>query len=380
MKDAILYKYTGLLVCSGKRAGPARTFGKLFAVAAALFASVHIAGATSVEVDVELTGMVDPVSGWNVFEYTSNSDGSSPSATPALDSNGNPTDINVYTDGAYVAYNNFCADTAGGSITFEIDLPCGTFDITPGFGIGSSTATLSSDSFSTMTSSDSFTGIQGPATVYLSFLNNGYAITSAESFSIIADIPTVPEVEATIDSIDCFDGGGMSISGSPDATWQVQSSEDGTNWTTIGSTTLSGGTANFQGSGIFDPNLFYRLYDDGATNTQSGDVSPGYMWVGVTNVNSFNITADFYVNNVYSGSIDVPANWSNGFLYAAQWGVHYMIDAHDEDPYDEPDDDNFYFDNAVSWIGFMSNVDINTGTRDYNPDILEYGALLPTSD
>jgi hypothetical protein len=131
---------------------------------------------TEAEVDIELTGVSNPVGGYNVLEFAPPGDGSFESACPALDSNGNPTCICV--SGWAEDWNGYCSDNSGASITFEIDLPCGTFDITPGFaGPGSDTATITGDS-------TSFTGITGPATVYVNFLNNGFPVTTAGSIGI----------------------------------------------------------------------------------------------------------------------------------------------------------------------------------------------------
>ena len=159
MKNTTLPKYIGSLL------------------AVALLASVHVASA--IQVNVLLTSVDDPASDpdgnyWNVLEFEG---AGRPSVSDALDTSSNCTGITVSAYGEeYDGWETYCSENGGGTITFEIDLPAGTFDITPGFsGPGSDTATITDDIF---------TGITGPTTVYLSFLNNGYPITTAGTIVI----------------------------------------------------------------------------------------------------------------------------------------------------------------------------------------------------
>jgi len=95
MKIASLHKYTGPLACGRKTSSPVRALAKLAVVAAALFASVHLANAT--EVDVLLTSVADPASPpndnyWNVIEFQNVG---YPSINNVLDICGHNTGINV---------------------------------------------------------------------------------------------------------------------------------------------------------------------------------------------------------------------------------------------------------------------------------------------
>src|SRR5581483_10281843 len=111
-----------------------RYIGSLVAGAVALFASVHVASAT--QVNVQLTSVEDPASPpdgnyWNVFEFDRGGDAQS--VSDALDIDGISTVISVSSVGEYEGWDSYCAETGVGTITLQIDLPCGTFDITPGF-------------------------------------------------------------------------------------------------------------------------------------------------------------------------------------------------------------------------------------------------------
>ena len=110
---------------------------------------------------------------WNVFEFDKGGDAQS--VSDALDIGGNSTGISVASSGEYEGWESYAPKPAGAPSRSKSIFPCGTFDIDPGFGIGSSTATITGDSF---------TGITGPTTVYLSFLNNGYPVTTATSIVI----------------------------------------------------------------------------------------------------------------------------------------------------------------------------------------------------
>jgi hypothetical protein len=90
--------------------------------------------------------------------------------------------ISVHDGGGdgYDCADGYLAETGGGTITLAVDLPCGTFDIsaTPGPGdIYGPPATVDINGGSS-------SGIVGPTTVYVSFLNAGSAITRAAEICI----------------------------------------------------------------------------------------------------------------------------------------------------------------------------------------------------
>ncbi len=106
----------------------------------------------------------------------------------------------------------YLAENAGGTITIQVDLPSGTFDLggTPGpgdiFGPGPTLA------YSDGTSSISPDGITGPATVYISFLNAGAAITRAAAVSVSGTLPDSSTVEDDVDLSCGFTSTGTRIS------------------------------------------------------------------------------------------------------------------------------------------------------------------------
>jgi len=167
------------------------------AVVAALFASAHCARAF--DVNVELTGdsNIRSESGpgyWNVIEF---SGGGYPSISDALDSNANSTGIAVAPVGEeYDGRDGYCDESGGGTITFQVDLPAGTFDVsaTPGPG------DIYGPAADVDVNGGNSTGIVGPTTIYVSFLNQGSAITRAAEIYITGTAPADVNVELTSDT------------------------------------------------------------------------------------------------------------------------------------------------------------------------------------
>ena len=140
------------------------------AIVAALFASAHCASA--VEVDVDLN-----------CGFTSVSD---------------PSGISVSTVGEYDCWaDTYLAENGGGTITLQIDLPCGTFDISATAGPNVAGAQGTPD-----INGGNSTGIIGPTTVYVSFLNAGAVITTASAISISGDLADTSPTEVDVD-LDC---------------------------------------------------------------------------------------------------------------------------------------------------------------------------------
>lgn len=153
------------------------------AVVVAFLASAHFASAYSV--NVELTGTSprsEPGSDyWNVIEF----DGGYPSISDALDSNGNSTGISVAPiNEEYDGRDGYCDESGGGTITIEVDLPSGTYDVSATPGPGDILGPAATVDITDGSSSISGTGIVGPTTVYVSFLNQGSAITRAAEIYI----------------------------------------------------------------------------------------------------------------------------------------------------------------------------------------------------
>lgn len=81
-------------------------------------------------------------------------------------------------------FDGYQANSAGGTLTFEVDLPCGTFDVSGTPGPGDIYGPGPTVDINDGTSSICSTGIVGPTTVYVSFLNQGSAVTRAAEICV----------------------------------------------------------------------------------------------------------------------------------------------------------------------------------------------------
>lgn len=240
------------------------------AVVVALFASAHFAAACSVEVDVDLN-----------CDFTSVTDCSG---------------VSVSEVGEYDCYDGYLSENGGGTITMEVDLPSGTFDVSGTPGPGDIYGPGPSVDINDGTTSISGTGIVGPTTVYVSFLNQGSAITRAAGITVSGDadpIPTNVCAELTCgfhsmtddctgisihdgggDGYDCYDGY-LSENGGGTITLEVD---------------LPCGTFDVSGTpgpgDIYGPGPIVDVNDGTSSITPTGIVGPTTVYVSFLNQGS----------------------------------------------------------------------------------------------
>lgn len=138
------------------------------AVVGALFASTSLASACDVNVDLEL---------YCGFHSMTDCSG-----------------VSIHDQGGdgYDCYDGYLSSNGGGTVTFEVDLPSGVFNVSGTPGPGDSAGPAPIVDINDGTTSICGSGIVGPTTVYVSFLNQGSAITRAAAISVTGCADPIP--------------------------------------------------------------------------------------------------------------------------------------------------------------------------------------------
>ena len=227
------------------------------AVVVALFASAHFASAYPVQLDVDLNCSFSGV--WDC------------------------SGINVF-GGEGDCSEGYLAETGGGTITIEVDLPAGTFDVSGTPGPGDIYGPGPTVDINDGSSSVSGTGIVGPTTVYVSFLNQGAAITRAAGISISGEATTPTEVCADLNCsfsgvTDCS---GISIHGGEGDCSEGYLAETGGGTITI-EVDLPAGTFDVSGTpgpgDIYGPGPTVDITDGSSSITGTGISGPTTVYV-----------------------------------------------------------------------------------------------------
>ncbi|MGZ5568658.1 MAG: hypothetical protein ACXWKG_16740, partial [Limisphaerales bacterium] len=191
--------------------------------------------------------------------------------------------------------DGYLANTGGGTITVEVDLPAGTFDVSGTAGPGDIYGPGATVDISDGTSSISGTGIVGPTTVYVLFLNQGSAITRAAGISISGDADCTPtEVCAVLDCdfTTVSDCSGITITG---GSTEKGDCFDGYQANSAGGTLtfevdLPCGTFDVSGTpgpgDIYGPGPTVDINDGTSSITPTGIVGPTTVYVSFLNQGS----------------------------------------------------------------------------------------------
>jgi hypothetical protein len=136
-------------------------------------------------VKIQFTGNEDPATYnggadyWNVMEFDKG--GSHESISDLLDTSEDSTGISITSEGEPAGHSdsidpggNYVVDGGAGPVSFDIDLPEGTFDIAVTVGSGCEASITG----------DTFTGIEGPTTVTVTISATTAEITTCYDMEI----------------------------------------------------------------------------------------------------------------------------------------------------------------------------------------------------